>query len=112
MSTLGGCHEYIRREGEYHEYIEGYSVHWRVLKIHVEDIMSTLEDVEYIGGYHGYVGDIIIDMGEIIINAFNLYCAPHDHNHDTFHMNHDTLRLTEHPQCTHYILPHIHHILR
>ena len=40
MSTFGGYHEYIGR----------YSVHWRDTMSTSGDIMSTLEDVQYIGG--------------------------------------------------------------
>ena len=40
MSTSGGYHEYI---GGYHEYIGGYHDEWG-------DTMSTLGDVQYIGG--------------------------------------------------------------
>ena len=40
MSTSGG----------YHEYIAGCSVHRGDIMIHVGDTMSTLEDVQYIGG--------------------------------------------------------------
>ena len=41
MSTSGG----------YHEYIGGCSVHRR-------DTMSTLGDIQYIGGNHEYIGEI------------------------------------------------------
>ena len=61
MSTSRGYHEYIRgcsvhrgdimmNVGGYHEYIEGCSVHWRDTMSTSGDIMSTLGDVQYIGG--------------------------------------------------------------
>ena len=36
--------------GGYHEYIGGCSVHWRDTMSTSEDIMSTLGDVQYVGG--------------------------------------------------------------
>ena len=46
----------------YHEYIGGCSVHWGMfstlgdIMMHVGDTMSTLRDVQYIRGYHEYIG--------------------------------------------------------
>ena len=61
FSTSEGYHEYIwgclvhqrdtmSTSGGYHEYIRGCSVHWGDIMIHVGDTMSTLGDVQYIGG--------------------------------------------------------------
>ena len=55
MSTSGGGCSVHRRDtmstsGGYHEYIEGCSVHQWDIMIHVDDTMSTSEDVQYIGG--------------------------------------------------------------
>ena len=41
---------------EYHEYIEGCSVHWRDIMIHVGGYHDYIEGVQYIGGYHEYIG--------------------------------------------------------
>ena len=52
VKYIGGYHECIG-EGGYHEYIGGCSVH---IILHMGDTMSTLDDVQYIRGYHEYIG--------------------------------------------------------
>ena len=42
--------------GGYHEYIGGCSVHWGDTMSTSREIMSTSEDVKYIGGYHDACG--------------------------------------------------------
>ena len=48
MSTAGG----------YHEYTEGYSVHWGVIIGTVGDTVSTPGSVQYTGGYCEYTRDL------------------------------------------------------
>ena len=47
VQYIRGYHEYIRRQ---HAYIGRCSIHRRITIMHVGDIMSTLGDVQYIGG--------------------------------------------------------------
>ena len=47
LSTVGGYHEY---RGGYLEYRGGCSVPWGDIMMHVGDIMSTVEGVQYRGG--------------------------------------------------------------
>ena len=47
FSTVGGYHEY---RGGYLEYCGGCSVPWGDIMMHVGDIMSTVEGVQYRGG--------------------------------------------------------------
>ena len=53
MSTLRG----------YHEHIEGCSVHWRDMMMHVGDIMSASGDVQYIRRYHEYIRGCSVHWG-------------------------------------------------
>ena len=46
----------MMKVGGYHEYIGGCSVHRRDTMNTSGDIMSTLGDVQYIGGYHDTCG--------------------------------------------------------
>ena len=48
MSTVGG----------YLEYRGGCSVPWGDIMINVGDILSTVEGVQYRGGYHEYRGGL------------------------------------------------------
>ena len=73
--------------GGYHEYIGGCSVHWGMLStlgdimMHVGDTMSTLRDVQYIRGYHEYIGDIMSTL-EVSIEIERIYQVAPQMHHD------------------------------
>ena len=66
FSTSGGYHDAcgdIMSTSEDVQYIGGCSVHRADIRMHVGDTMSTSGDVQYIGGYHEYIGGCSVHWG-------------------------------------------------
>ena len=86
FSTLGECSVHwgvFSTLGEYHEYIGGCSVHQRdtMSTLGREDIMSTLRNIHYIGGYHDAFGDTMSTSGDVqYIRGYHEYTKVFNRN--------------------------------
>ena len=81
VQYCGGYHEY---RGGYLEYRGGCSVLWGDIMMHVGDIMSTVEGVQYCGGE----SLLLFEYPTVLNTPHGTHDIPHMH-HDIPHMHHD-----------------------